>query len=316
MLIFILIIFLVIIVLFIMAYKLFINACSKNKNGYKLSNEDINLVNKEKEMYAFFKPWYDSLNKIDEYITSEDGLKLHATYIKSNNPERLVICVPGYRSEASEEFSGILRYLIDNHSSVLLIDNRTMGSSEGEYITFGYMEANDVSKWENYCINELNINIPIFIYGISMGATTALLSTKYMLGTSVKGIIADAGYNNLKSELIYLCNNLFKVPGNLLVNIFNIYAKAIGKFDINDVDLNNVLINNTKNIMFFHGDNDKVVKPENTRTNYAKCVKCNKEIQWFEGAGHANSFYANSELYINKLKYFFDTCENNTFKGE
>ncbi len=311
-----LIIFIIFIVLLIIAHRLFISSCSKNQKGYKLSNENVNLINKEKEMYALFKPWYNSLEKMDEYITSDDGYKLHATYIKSSNSERLVICVPGYRADVCEEFSGILRYFIDNHTSVLLIDNRCTGSSEGEYITFGYMEANDLFKWINYCINELNINIPIYTYGVSMGATTVLLNTKYPLSDSVKGIIADAGYNNLKGELIYLCNKLFKVPGKLLVNLFNVYAKSIGKFDINDIDLNKVLIDNTKNIMFFHGNNDMVVDPENTRTNYAKCVKCNKEIQWFDGAGHANSFYANSELYLNKLKYFFTSCENNTFKGE
>ena len=59
--------------------------------------------------------------------------------------------------------------------SLLLIDNRSSGSSEGKYITFGMRESEDLIRWIKY-INKKYPDFNIILGGVSMGASTIMMS--------------------------------------------------------------------------------------------------------------------------------------------
>ena len=74
-------------------------------------------------------------------IKSHDGLTLCATYIPSPSfKNKLVIVFHGYRSCSEADFGGIVPELLDEGISVLAVDQRSHGRSDGKYVTFGSLE--------------------------------------------------------------------------------------------------------------------------------------------------------------------------------
>lgn len=77
----------------------------------------------------------------DVFITSFDGLRLHAKFYAAPDPKAPVqIMFHGYKSAAERDFCGGLREGIDGGFNVLLVDQRAHGESEGKYLTFGVNE--------------------------------------------------------------------------------------------------------------------------------------------------------------------------------
>ena len=74
----------------------------------------------------------------DEWITSFDGLKLHATWFPQEECKKVVICFHGYTSQGMKDYIGLSGYYMENGYSMLLVDERAHGESEGKYIGFGY----------------------------------------------------------------------------------------------------------------------------------------------------------------------------------
>ncbi|MFR7743588.1 MAG: hypothetical protein ACLU3I_10065 [Acutalibacteraceae bacterium] len=73
---------------------------------------------------------------------------------------------------------------------------RAHGQSEGVYITFGIHERRDAATWAQYAAMHFGPDHPLFLGGLSMGATTVLLASALELPPSVRGVIADCGFSS------------------------------------------------------------------------------------------------------------------------
>ena len=76
----------------------------------------------------------------DCYITSHDGLKLHAKYFEYEKGAVTEIMFHGYRGSAERDLSGGIQRCFALGRNVLLIDQRTSCGSEGNVISFGINE--------------------------------------------------------------------------------------------------------------------------------------------------------------------------------
>lgn len=107
-------------------------------------------------------------------ITTEDNLHLEAWYAKRNDsivPKGTVILFHGHGSSKSgiikeEEAFYKLGY------NILAVDFRAHGNSEGNICTIGYNETKDVKAAYDFITSKGEKNI--FLYGISLGAATAI----------------------------------------------------------------------------------------------------------------------------------------------
>ena len=78
----------------------------------------------------------------DVYQKSGDGLRLHAVYFPQDQT-KLVICFHGYTGQAMSDFCGLSEYYLSRGYSMLQVDQRAHGESEGEYIGFGCLDRID-----------------------------------------------------------------------------------------------------------------------------------------------------------------------------
>ena len=106
-----------------------------------------------------------------EFVTikSHDGLTLSARYYHVAEDAPLAICFHGYKSHALTDFSGGCELSFTLGHNILLVDQRAHGKSQGKTITYGILERKDLLRWVHYATDRFGTDIPILLYGISMG---------------------------------------------------------------------------------------------------------------------------------------------------
>ena len=91
--------------------------------------------------------------------------------------------------ETGFNYDLLQRVAQDNHCNVLYAEQRGQGNSGGEYMGFGLMERHDCLDWVNWVQEHNPQKLPIYLCGISMGASTVLMAGGLELPADVKGII-------------------------------------------------------------------------------------------------------------------------------
>jgi fermentation-respiration switch protein FrsA (DUF1100 family) len=126
---------------------------------------------------------------------STDGVRLSAWWVPAEGSSLATVLVPGWGGyKFGENLLQTLPVYHDAGYSVLLIDLRAQGESDGTRRTFGYREVRDVRgalAWlqrQGYALEQ------VVLHGWSMGGATALRAAP---GTGVAAVVEEAGYADL-----------------------------------------------------------------------------------------------------------------------
>lgn len=276
------------------------------KKWFQLSHTKVNHPrHKFEKEYEEGKAWCSQQNMQHCYIRSVDGLKLHAHYLPARNAKRFVLLCHGYKGSGFGDFAYISRFLHENHCNLLFIDQRCCGESKGEYITFGALEQYDVQEWAYYISDRNKKNLPIYLYGESMGAASVLMASGRRLPKEVKGLIADCGFRSMRGQVQDMAANWFHLHWiGLLLFRLNVFCALFAGFFMKDADTAKAMKVNKRPVLFFHGAKDTYVDPGNTIYNYSLCG-APKELVIVPEARHLCSAYEEPELYKEKLLEFF-----------
>lgn len=258
----------------------------------------------EKE-YEDGKAWCMQQRMQDCYMKSRDGLMLHAHYLPAEKAERFVLLSHGYKGSGFGDFAYTAKFLHENHCNLLFIDQRCCGKSQGEYITFGAMEQYDIQRWAYFIARRNNKNLPIYLYGESMGAASVLMASGHKLPEEVRGLIADCAFSSMKGQIKGMAANWFHLRWvGLMLFRLDLFCKLLAGFRMREADTTTAMKTNKRPILFFHGAEDTYVNPRNSRYNYLIC-EASKELIVVPGARHLCSAYVEPELYRHKLLEFF-----------
>jgi len=245
--------------------------------------------------------WLKEKSK-EVYILSDDNLKLHGYEMNENkNSSIWVIVVHGYTNSA-EEMVDIAKRYIDMGYRVLMINLRSHGKSEGSYIGMGWPDRLDLLKWISYLI-EQNKEAKIILYGISMGASTVMMTTGENIPSNVKLAIEDCGYTSVWDEFANTLKLTFKLPTFPILNVANQITKNKAGYDFKEASAIEQIKKSKTPTLFIHGDKDKFV-PFWMLDKLYEAAKCEKQKLVIEGAKHAQSSEINQELYWNTIEQF------------
>ena len=240
--------------------------------------------------------WLLSQDLKHYYMTSEDGLTLHASFLPAKEPSnRYVLGIHGYRCYGTKEFDSISRFYHNQGFNCFLIDQRAHGESEGKYITFGAKESEDGMKWLKFMRKEFGEDIEIILHGVSMGAATVMLMSGKLLPNNVVFAVSDCGYSTLKGQLIHSMENNH-LPASVSYRMYRAAAKLTGDFDpdacnpIEGVEKSNIPI------LFAHGEADDFVPFDMVYANYEACPSPVKKLVTVPRAKHAQAFQVDDRL--------------------
>ncbi len=236
-------------------------------------------------------------------ICSYDGLRLAGHYYHFADGAPLKIIFHGWRSTYLRDCGGGAEMAWKAGYNLLLVDQRSLGNSEGNTITFGIKEKYDCLSWIHYAIDRFGKDVKIILGGISMGAATVLMASALELPPNVKCISADCGYTSPEAIIRKVCREDMGVPDWLGFPFVRLGARLFGHFSILDGGALEAVKHAKVPLMIMHGDEDDFV-PFSMCQEIYNAIPGEKVLLTVAGAGHGLSYFMETERYEQTLRKF------------
>lgn len=253
------------------------------------------------------KEWLLSQDLEHITIKSRDGLTLHADFLPSEiQSDRLAICGHGYTSCGVSDCSSISRFFHKMGYSCLIVDHRAHGKSEGDYVGFGILDRFDMKAWVDCMERRFDGNVKTVLFGVSMGAATALMTAGLSsLSPCVKAIISDCAFTSPYDVFAHILKRDYHLPPFPIMNINDMLCRKKAGYGFKDCSTLDAVRSTNIPILFIHGREDDFVPLYMTERNYAAC-RSPKDIFIVDNAAHAASYYESTEAYEAKVKSFLE----------
>lgn len=237
-------------------------------------------------------------------IQSHDGVRLIGHWMPVPHPQRIVIAMHGWRSSWHNDFGMIADFLRENNCSILFAEQRGQGLSGGDHMGFGLMERYDCLDWIEWVNRETGGKYPVYLCGISMGASTVLMAGGLELPENVRGIIADCGYTAPTAIWKHVAEQHLHMDYRLCGTTACRMAKKRANLDVHAGSCPEALSKCRVPVLFVHGSEDRFVPVEMTYENYKACV-APKRLFIVPGAQHGMSYPTDPMGYQAAIKSFW-----------
>ena len=228
-------------------------------------------------------------------ICSHDGLRLRGRYYEGEAGQPLFIFFHGYRSTAERDGSGGFQLCKKHGWNVLQVDQRGHGESEGKTVTFGIRERYDCLDWVRWAVRRFGEDTPIFLVGVSMGASTVLMASGMDLPEQVKGIWADCGFSSAEEVLRHTIRRR-RMPEKAAFLAARLGGKLFGGLDLREYSALEAVKQAKVPILLIHGEGDNVV-PHGMAEELRSACAAPVEVVSVPEAHHGMSFYVDNAKY-------------------
>jgi len=221
-------------------------------------------------------------------ITAKDGARLRAWYLMSGPPARGAAILLHGLGDDRAGMAGQAELLLRDGYNVLLPDSRAHGDSEGAFISYGVLEADDVHRWVDWLESNRATGAGncVFGVGVSMGAAVILQSLNEE--HRFCGVIAESSFATFR-EIAYdrigqpfgLGPWLGKTVGFPLIEFGMIYARLHYGIDFDRASPKTAVTASSTPILLIHGLADSNIPPYHAQLLSA----ANRNIQLWEPAG-------------------------------
>ncbi len=232
----------------------------------------------------------------DVWIQSEDGLKLHATWFPCGDEKKAVVCFHGYTSQGMSDYIALSDYYLKNGFSMLLVDERAHGQSEGEYIGFGCLDRRDALCWLKWVTGRCGEEVQVLLHGTSMGGAAVLMASGLSLPPQVKGIISDCGFTSPKEVFTHVLHSMYHLPAFPVIPAADFINRKAAGYGMDECNAAREVRKAKVPILMIHGDADTFVPSEMCERIYAN-IASPKQKLIVKGAAHAESYYKDTEAY-------------------
>ncbi len=239
--------------------------------------------------------------RTDLTLTNKRNLKLCCSFWEPIDEERkfpklpCVVYLHGNASSRAEIFPE-LYYLLSSDITVFAFDFSGCGKSEGEYISLGWYERDDVECVINY-LRSTNRVATIGLWGRSMGAVTAIMYGDR--DPSIAGLVLDSPFCSLKVLTEEIAKEKAASIPNFILNqgikMIRETIKEKAKFDINDIEPKVFAERCFIPALFCHGLDDTFVNVHHCKDLY--------EVY----AGDKNVTYIDGDHNSGRPDYFLDS---------
>ena len=235
-------------------------------------------------------------------IRSFDGLQLYGNYYERFPGAPIELMVHGYRGNAERDLCGGVQRAFALGRNALLIDQRCCGSSQGHTITFGVKENRDCRAWIDFMLQHFGPDVQIVLTGISMGASTVLITAGEPLPDNVKIVLADCGFTSAKA-IIHKVIRQLHLPVWPVYPLIRLGARLYGHFDPEAVSAIERVRQTKIPTIFIHGETDDFVPCAMSKENYDACA-APKTFMSVPEAGHGLSYVIDGNGYLKALADF------------
>ena len=235
-------------------------------------------------------------------LTTSDGLNLAAWYIPNETGRGTVIYCHGHLNHRGQMLDQAA-FLHENGFRGILFDFRRHGDSEGDLTTFGYYEWRDAQAALRYAVDQRGEGGPVILWGISMGAATALLAAAEEPG--VDAVIAESSFyaasETLRSDLKRMFG-LPTVPFGFLTGTITELRVGL-KIDALDIGRSVSGLRDVS-VLLVGGTADRRMPLSNNERLYEQIPGTTKEMFVVDGATHGDIWEMGREAYGERVRQF------------
>lgn len=254
---------------------------------------------------------FGALPQEEVALYAPDGAILKGRVLTPKTPNgRTMLLCHGARSSGRGEFCFMVPWLLEKGYVLVIPDHRGCGESDGKYMGYGTHESKDTFFWLNYAKASFPENV-VFLLGVSMGAATVLMMSRYADDNKIKGIIADCSYTSAWDEFSYQLRTSFHMPNFPIMSICDLYCRLFCGYRFRDASPLEAVKQAKKPILFIHGACDDFVPTFMQDILYDACVS-EKEKLTVPDAVHARSYYTHPEMYQAAITEFMDKYDGDT----
>ncbi len=266
------------------------------------------LEERTEKMYNQGLKWAEQYKdfKHDVHIVN-NGLNLYGEFYDLKS-DKCVFILSG-RTEALRYGYYFAKPYTDCGYSVLVVDPRAHGLSDGEYNTVGFEESKDAIAWINHIVKTFNVK-SVILHGICIGAAGSVLaSTSPDCPLEVKAIVAEGMFVNFAESVK---NHLIerKKPVFIMLDLISAQMKKYTGYSMKIGPIN-YISKLEKPLLMLHSKEDIYSTPEKAIELFNKAGSVDKEIVWFSKGDHSMLRFTDTEKYDTTIKTFLEKLENN-----
>ncbi len=224
---------------------------------------------------------------------------ISAWHLKTPSPRGVIVLCHGIRSSRWSMVERARLLQSEGYASIL-IDLQAHGETQGERITVGHLEKQDVSAAVSYA-KELYPELPVGVIGISLGGASALLSSPLQVNAliieSVFPTLENAVHNRVKSKL----NWLSWVPSKLLLAQVSLRL-GISPEEVRPIDFVEKV---DCPLFIISGKRDHHTTEKESLDMFNKAMKP-KQIWLVDNAAHVDMMDFSTEEYSQRIVTFLD----------
>ena len=239
----------------------------------------------------------------EDVTVTSDGLKLVGWFVPSQNGA-VIIMQHGYKS-TRKELLNEAEMMYRHGYGVLLTTIRGHDHSEGEMITFGMNEVNDMEAWYQYLLTRDDIDPDkIGILGNSFGG---MLAIQYAAqNENIKAVVAHSAFSSLNDTVETSVTYFTDLPAFPFAPLIVFWAERESGFTTEDIDATQWIAQiSPRPVFLMQGGADVVISPESGQRLY-DAAREPKEL-WFDPElGHVDFDTERADEFEKRVVGFFD----------
>jgi hypothetical protein len=250
-------------------------------------------------------------------VRTTDGLRLAGLHLPARSQNnRAVIMVHGYGGNLLE-YATQFKPWHDLGFDVFLYDQRASGASEGDVLTAGIRESDDLKQAVIAARAQMPAGAAVGVYGRSGGGATAVLFAGQ--GGSADFLVVDCAYSDFIDVLRFRLDHDYAVIPALLRPVLLQATVALVKLRFNvDLEQARPLVAAPAirtPVMFVNTAVDTAVPPSMTLALHA-AVTAPKSLHTYPLGGHGEAYMRQPEQFTEDLRqYLADTLASRAAAG-
>ena len=227
--------------------------------------------------------------RTDFELVNNRGLKLLCSFWEPFDEEREKIDLPcviylhGNSSSRCEAYAEV-KHLLPKNICLFSFDFCGCGKSEGEYISLGHYEKDDVHSVVEYLKKSKKVS-KIGLWGRSMGAVTAIMYASEH-PKNISALILDSGFYSLNLLIRELVDSKVNLPNFIFEKILKMVKETVKEkagFDLDEIEPFIYAKNCCVPAFFCHGEEDNFVLPHHCKDLYNDYKGFYKSINLVKG---------------------------------
>jgi fermentation-respiration switch protein FrsA (DUF1100 family) len=234
-------------------------------------------------------------------LVTADDIAFGAWFFRQTGSRQVIVISPGHKGRR-QDLLGIAVALWRKGFNVLCYSTRGMPASDRVTITMGVREVQELAAAIAFGRRRVK-DARIGLLGYSMGAVVSLLGAAG--DPSVEALVLDSPFSDLGQVLRENVRRHLLLPGWPFVAAASAWLRTRHGIRIADASPIAVLSGlEPRPLFFIHGSADTMTSVQHSRRLY-DAYRGPREIWVVQGAPHTGAYFADRQLYVERVAGFF-----------